>query len=465
MKVIYFTGTLIMGLFLTQVATAQQVNAFSVSQAVDYAMQNAVPVRNALLDYKIQKEVNREITSAALPNLSANAIVTRYFDIPTQVVPDFISPSTYQVLIDQGVKDGSGNPITMPATGFGSLPFQLGANWTASGAIELSQILFDGQVFVGLQARASSLRFADRKTDVTKEDIKVNVQKVYYQLVVGKLQMTSIDANISRFEKLLGETREIYKNGFAERLDVDKVSVQLNNLLTEKIKVQNRLDAGMAGLKFLLNMPQQDSLVLTDSISEENIKEGILDTAYQYADRKEYQMLQEALKLNKFNIKRYQLSALPTLALFSSYGKNAQRNEFDFFDNGTWFTSSLVGAKLSVPIFQGFARKARVEKARLEARKTENNIEQLKASIDYDVKQSTLNIRSAIATVDNQKRNMELAESVYNSTVLKYQQGLGSNLEIYNAQTELKVAQNNYYGALYDAIIARIDYLKAIGKL
>ncbi len=462
MKVLY---TLAFFIATSGAVSAQQVNSFSVAQAVDYAMQNAVPVKNALLDYKIQKEVNREVTSAALPNLSANTIVTRYFDIPTQVVPDFISPSTYQVLIDQGVKDGSGNPITMPAGGFGSLPFQLGANWTASGAIELSQILFDGQVFVGLQARASSLRFAERKTEVTKEEIKANVQKIYYQLVVGNLQMTSLDANIARFEKLLGETREIFKNGFAERLDVDKVNVQLNNLITEKIKVQNRLDAGMAGLKFLLNMPQGDSLVLTDSISEESLKEGLLDTAYQYTNRKDYQMLQEALKLNKFNVKRYRLSALPTVALFSSYGKNAQRNKFDFFDKGTWFTSSLVGARLSVPIFQGFARKARVDKARYEAQKTGNNIEQLKASIDYEVKQSSLNIRSALATVDNQKRNMQLAESVYNSTVLKYQQGLGSNIEIYNAQTELKVAQNNYYGALYDAIIARIDYLKAAGKL
>lgn len=452
-------------MLIGKIAAAQEVKQLSVSQAVDYAMQNAVPVKNALLDYKIQKEVNREVTSAALPNLSANTVVTRYFDIPTQVVPDFISPSTYQVLIDQGVKDGNGNTITMPAGGFGSLPFQLGANWTASGAIELSQILFDGQVFVGLQARASSLRFAERKADVTKEEIKANVQKIYYQLVVGNLQMTSLDANISRFEKLLFETREIYKNGFAERLDVDKVNVQLNNLVTEKIKVQNRLDAGMAGLKFLLNMPQRDSLVLTDSISEDGLKDGLLDTAYQYTERKDYQLLQEALKLNRFNVKRYQLSALPTLALFSSYGKNAQRNKFDFFGKGTWFTSSLVGAKLSIPIFQGFARKARVEKARYEMQKTENNIEQLQASIDYDVKQSTLNIRTALATVDNQKRNMELAESVYHSTVLKYQQGLGSNLEIYNAQTELKVAQNNYYGALYDAIIARIDYLKATGKL
>ena len=97
--------------------------------------------------------------------------------------------------------------------------------------------------------------------------------------------------------------------------------------------------------------------------------------------------------------------------------------------------------------------------------KTQNNIQQLEASIENDVTVARLKITSALATVDNQKKNMELAEQVYNTTKLKYEQGLGSNQEIYNAQTELKVAQNNYYGSLYDAIIARIDYLKATGTL
>ena len=67
--------------------------------------------------------------------------------------------------------------------------------------------------------------------------------------------------------------------------------------------------------------------------------------------------------------------------------------------------------------------------------------------------------------MDSQKKNAQLAEQVYKSTKLKYEQGLGNNQEMYNAQTELKVAQNNYYGSLYDAISAKIDYLKAAGKL
>ena len=118
-----------------------------------------------------------------------------------------------------------------------------------------------------------------------------------------------------------------------------------------------------------------------------------------------------------------------------------------------------------MPIFDGFAKKARVSRARLELQKVENNLDQLRSSIDNDIAQSRLKITAALLTMDNQRQNMELAEQVFNTTKKKYEQGLGSNQEIYNAQTELKVAQNNYYGALYDAIITKVDYLKATGKL
>jgi outer membrane protein len=155
-----------------------------------------------------------------------------------QSLPDFISPATYQVLVDQGVKDGNGQTITFPAGGFGNIAAQFGVPWTAGAGLELSQILFDGQVFVGLQARKTVLDFAKKQAELTEEQIKVNVYKLYYQLVVGRQQITSIDANIDRFNKLLNDTKEIYKQGFAEKLDIDKVQVQLNNLQTEKVKMR-----------------------------------------------------------------------------------------------------------------------------------------------------------------------------------------------------------------------------------
>ncbi len=422
---------------------AQIVNNFTVQQAVDYAKQNNVQVKNALLDYQVQRQTNREITASAYPQITANGTFQDFLTIPTSLLPGVIA---------------GGAPGTF-------IPVQFGTKFNATGGVDVSQLLFDGQVFVGLIARNKALEFYAKQTEITEEMINVNVQKIYYQLVVGKQQMTSIDANITRFEKLLNDTKEIYKQGFAEKLDVDKVNVQLNNLQTEKIKVQSQLNAGNAGLKFLMNMPQKDSLVLADSITEDKIKNNILSEDYKYEDRKEYQFLTIAKTLNEYNVRRFKLSKLPTLAAFGSYSKNAQRQTFDFFQGGSWFTTSLIGLRLSVPIFDGFARNSRIQKAKIEVQRSNNNMEQLKSSIDNDVVQARLKITAAVITLDNQKRNIELAEKVYNTTKIKYEQGLGSNQEIYNAQTELKVAQNNYYGSMYDAIIAKIDYQKAIGKL
>ena len=423
---------------------AQQTNAFTAKQAVDYALKNSAQVKNALLDIQVQKQTNKEITAQAFPQINGNFSINDYLSLPTSLIP----------------AEFTGGP---PGT---FIPLKFGTKYSASFGVDLQQILFDGQVFVGLQAKRTAMQFSARTAEVTQEMIKANVYKIYYQLVVGNKQIESIDANISRFDKLLHDTREIYKNGFAEKLDVDKVEVQLNNLNTEKIKAQNQLEAGLEALKFLMSMPQKDKLILTDSLTEEELRTNILEENYNYSDRKEFQMLTTLSKLNEFNIRRYKLSKIPTVSGFVNYSKNAQRKSFNFLKaGGDWFTTSLVGLKVSIPLFDGGARNARIEKARLELQKTNNNIEQLKLSIDNDVEQARLKMRSALATMESQKRNIQLAEQVYKTTKLKYEQGLGSNQEIYNAQTELKVAQNNYYSSLYDAITAKIDYLKAAGKL
>ena len=289
---------------------------------------------------------------------------------------------------------------------------------------------------------------------------------MYYQLVASKTQIQILDANIQRLEKLENDTRILYNNGFAEKLDEDKVSIQLTNLNTEKVKALNSIEIGYLGLKTLLGMPAKDTLELTEKITEGQIEANILaDTGFQYQDRKEYQYLELAKKLNEYNIKRYQLSYLPTLSMNYVYNENAQRQTFDLFVKGRWFNTQFVGFNLSVPIFSGFAKDARVAKSKIELRQTNNQLENLKNSIDNEVQQSRINFNTAQNTLRFQKKNMELAEKVYNQTRKKYEIGTGSNIEISAAQTDLITAQNNYLSALYGAIVARIDYLKATGKL
>ncbi len=318
-----------------------------------------------------------------------------------------------------------------------------------------------------MKARSTSIEFQTKNAEVTEEAIKTNIYKIYYQLVVSKTQIDLLDANIARLEKLEHDATELFKNGFAEKLDIDKVSVQLSNLRTEKTKAMNSISIGYLGLKTLMGMPVKDSLILTDKIDEQQIKEDFSnDTSYQYSDRKEYQLLSLNKKLNEYNIKRYQLSYIPTLSLTGNYSKNAQRNTFDLFAaGGQWFTTSYIGVNLSVPIFDGFARSARIKRSRIELKQTENQIDNLKLTIDSDVEQAKINFKSATATMDYQKKNMQLAETVYNQTKKKFEAGTGSNTEINAAQTDLVTAQTNYINSLYSAIIAKVDYLKATGKL
>ena len=438
---------------------------FSIQQAIDYAKKNNLNVKNALLDVQYQEQVNKEVTSRAYPGINASLGTTYNPNIATQVIPNFISPSTYQVLIDQGVKDGNGNPIQMPAD-FGFIAAQFGTKYSATAGIALSQLLFDGQVFVGLQARDATIRFARKNVEVTEEMIKTNIYKIYYQLVVGKTQIELLDANIERLEKLLKDTKIIYENGFAEKLDVDKLNVGLTNLRTEKSKVLNSLSNGYYGLKVLIGMPVKDELVLTDKLTDEQIKDGILEaSAYKYDDRKDYQYAQIGKELNEFNIRRYKLSQIPTISLNGQYAKNAQRNKWNFLGKGDWFTISNISLNMSIPIFNGFYTKTKIQQTRIDLRKTENQIEALKLSIDMEVEMAKNNYRSAISSMDFQKKNMELAETVYNQTKKKYEVGTGSQTEINAAQVELKTAQTSYITALYDAVIARIDFLKATGKL
>ena len=452
-------------LLMNKEASAQKVNSFTVQQAVDYAKQNSVQVKNALLDILIQKQVNRDVTSIALPQINGSAGITHNFDIPIQTLPNFISQGTYEVLVKEGVKDGNGVPIQR-LSDYGTIPFPLGNPWNANAGVTLSQIVFDGQVFIALKARNGTISLQERIAEFTEENIRANVYKVYYQLVAGKVQLTLLDANISRLEKLKHDVQIMFDNGFTEKIDIDKLSVQLANLQTEKLKANNLLRNGYSGLKLLMGMPIKDSLVLTDTLDDNQVKEGVLEASqFKYSDRKDYQIAEITNKLNGLNVRRYKLSQIPTFALIGGYSKQAQRTKFDVFGKGDWFTSSYIGLQMKVPIFNGFALQARKQQARLQLQKTQNQEEALKISIDREVESSKDNFVAAIATMDFQKKNMELAEKVYNQTKKKYEIGTGSATEINTAQLDLKTAQTNYISALYDAIIAKVDFLQATGKL
>jgi outer membrane protein TolC len=284
--------------------------------------------------------------------------------------------------------------------------------------------------------------------------------------VAAKTQIELLDANIALLNKLQHDTRIMQENGFVEKLDIDKITVQLSNLQTEKTSALNQVGNGYLGLKVLMGMPVQDSLVLTDTLTDEQIKNGILEMEdFNYAQRKDYQYANLGIALGEYDVRRYKLSKLPTLSLNGYYNKNAQRNKFNFFEKGDWFDISAITLQLHIPIFTGFSANARIAKANLALQQSINQRDALKISIDSEIEMARNNFNTAIATLDYQKKNMQLAETVFQQTKKKFETGMGSNTEITQAQTDMKAAQTNYINALYSAIIARVDYEKATGKL
>jgi outer membrane protein TolC len=439
---------LLVTVFFASAAFAQEqktVHAFSLADAVNYAQKNNVQVKNSLLDIDIQIQTNREIASAALPTIGSNLSATNFLTIPTSLLPGQIFGGAAGTFI----------------------PVQFGTKYNSTYGVNFNQILFDGQVFIALQARATSLDWKRKNAALTEENIKANIYKIYYQLSASKTQLNILDANIERLEKLAKDAAAMYKNGFAEKLDVDKVNVQLNNLQTEKLKANNSVTIGFMGLKMLMGMPVKDSLILTDIINESNLSTDVLyEDNFQYGLRKDFQYLTTIQKLSQYNIKRYQLSYLPTITLNGAYTKNAQRTEFDFFEkNGNWFKTSLIGLNINLPIFTGMSRMAKVNKAKLELQQVDNQMTALKNNIDNELSQAKLNYMSSVATVNFQKKNMQLAENVYSQTKKKFEAGAGSNTEISAAQADLVAAQNNFMNALYTALISKVDLLKASGKL
>jgi outer membrane protein len=420
-----------------------ETHQLSLSQALDYAQKNNVAVKNALLDIQIQEQSNRATTSQALPQVTGNLGLTDYVQIPTTIIP--------------------GQFFGQPAGTF--IPVKFGTTYNTTYGVTLKQVLFDGQVFVGLQARQASIDFYQKRQEITEQFLRANITKVYYQLIIAKTQVDQIDANINAQQTLVHNSTEMFKNGFAEQLDVDKATVQLSNLESEKIQTQFNIDNGYLGLKVLLGMPVKDSLHLTDTLTYDMIRDAALNDVYKYSDRRDYQLLQINRQLNEYDLKRYRKEYIPTASLTANYSQFQYNNDFNLTQKGTWYPTTYVGLNINVPIFDGFFKDANIKQARFRLEQTLNNMDSLKIRIDNDVKGSQLRFTAALATLDFQKKNMELAEKVYEQTRKKYEQGFGSNIEIATALSDQKTAQANYFNALYSAIVARVDYLNAIGKL
>lgn len=464
-------AALLVFVFLANFAMGQKpekvIHHLSAKEAAELALKQRAEILNAYIDVKNQEAFNKEVTGLALPQVMGNIALGKNFNIPVTVLPDFISPSVYNVLENEGVKDGSGNPIAWDGV-IGTFPAQFGVPWQASLQASVKQILFQPEVFIALRAREGAMELYQSRLKVAEDSIKFSVFNVYFGVLVGEKGLQYAKESQLRLQQLLKEQEQLFKNGFIEKLDIEKTQVNLNNITTRVISIQNTVSTSYAGLKFALAIPQADSLHLTDQLTDDWIKENVfsMENDFTYEMRNEIVALEKSQALQELQVKRYKMAALPSVAAQWNLATSAQRKRFNFFDTGDrWFFSNVLGMNISVPITDGFQRHNKMKQAQYSLDKTRNTMNQFKQAIDFQVINARTSLSSAIAALNNQEENKVLAEKVFNSTKIKYAQGLGSSFEVLQSETDLQNALGSYYQALYNAGIARIAYMRALGKL
>ncbi len=420
--------------------------AFSLQQAIDFAMQNQNNVKNAILDEQIAKAKVKEITGMGLPQINASFDLKDFLEIPTSLIPaEFFG----------------GPPGSFAAVKFGT-------QYQATAGLDASQLIFSGDYFLGLKASKVFVELSQKSIQRTKIETAATVSKAYYTVLVNQERIKLMDANVARIKKALDDTKALYDNGFVEKIDYDRLSVTYNNLLVEQEKVNRLLNLGVYLLKYQMGMDVNATLTLSDKLEDVkfDITNSISAEKLDYSKRVEYSLFETQRDLAKLDLKRNRFSYLPTAVAYGSLNGSALRNEFDIFDTKkSWFPMALIGAKVSMPIFTGGQRYFKTQQAKLKLTQAENNIDFIKKSIDLEVASSTTMLQNANQTLSLQKKNIETAEEVYRVTKLKQEQGVGSTLEMVTAETALKEAQTNYFNALFDALVAKIDFDKATGNL
>ena len=186
---------------------------------------------------------------------------------------------------------------------------------------------------------------------------------------------------------------------------------------------------------------------------------------FNYASRIEYSTLQTQRELQAINVENERKSYLPTVSLAGNYGYYNGRQSIARFITRPWLDAGFVGLNVSVPVFDGFLRKYRTAQARGNLIKADNSLKLLEQSIDLQLRQSQTQVRNYWYTLQEQKKNLDLSQEVLRVTRIKYKEGVGANIEVINAEASFREAQTNYYNALYNALLAKVDLDKAMGRL
>jgi outer membrane protein len=449
---------------VTNSLLGQDVRSFDLDQCIEYAIENNQQLKIAELEVDISKASVGEYRSIGLPQINGDINFTQNLAIQTSFIADFVSPVTYQVLLQEGLIEQAPEFSNSP------LPAAFGTDYTARAGVKVSQLVFDGSYFVGLKAAATFQEVSAKEQIKTRIDVAEAVEMSYYAVLISQETLELLVTNYQRLDSLLNETQLLYDNGFAEKIDVNRVKIEYNNIQTSLKTTTESLVTIVAQLKFQMGMPVDEQLIIEGDL--EKIKMEPIDadlSEFDYSKRIEYDILETNKNLVSLDARRYKVAYMPNIMANFNAGFNSGTNTFsdltDFSNDQVWFDYSNWGLTMNIPIFDGLQKSYIIQQKKIQLQQLDRNEQFLENSIDLEIMQSKINLNNNIERLNTQQENVELAREVFDITRIKYQEGVGQSIEVIDADTAYKTAQLNYQTALYDALVARIELKKALGIL
>ena len=397
-------------------------------------------LRKAELDIK-------EYYAIGLPKVNATGEYQHFLEIPTSFVPaEFFGG---------------------PPGEFAELQFGLKNTFTAG--LGFSTLIFDGSFFTGIQAQKLYRKLTKKSIEQTNYQIIQGITEAYIGLVASYDNIEILDRNLENLEKALFETKALYENGFIEKLDVDRLELSYDNLLSQKEAVERLQTLAKNVLKFQMNYPLNNEIAISqtldDIVDKVLVEEVALDEKTNYNKRPEYDNILLGQELNKINFKATRNQRYPTLAGFGNYQYQLQRNNLFESDEPGFFPISLVGLQLNVPIYNGGSVGIKEQQIKLDIERTEIQKQTFENGVDLQISNAYQQYLNAKQNVFSTKRRQSLAEDIYDVTQIKYKEGVGSSLEVNSAERELYLTQQQYIQALLDLVNSRVALDIATGEI
>jgi len=417
----------------------------SLHDCLKLGIENNITVKKAKLDKDKNGYRINETISKGLPQIEGYGQFQDNLKLPVNVIPGEIFGKPGQ-----------------------QISIQFGSQYTANGGVKFNQLLYSQTYLTSIDLAKKANDISSLGYEKSKEDLVYTLSQLYFLAQVTKKQKELINENIKRMDQLIDITKKQLQGGIIQSVDLDRIMVTKENLLSQYSSTDDLLKQQFDMIKYYIDLPANTEINLTDSTSYRLIANADTSFTKDFSGRTDLRILEKQKDIALLNKKIINDAYMPSLSANGQFYYMSMQQKFDFFNgNGSnkWFGAEVVGLNLSIPIFDGLEKKNKASQAMIEYDKSKITIEDTKKyySVEYD--NAFRNLTNTKYIVERQNDNIALAEKVFSITSQKYHEGVVPLSDLLHDETSLGDAQMSYLNALFQNKTAELNILKSTGKL